>query len=271
MSALSLRLREEPSQRIDMAPITPDRLLKVRREDIAKIPLRYGNRYHVLQDLFEINGADPRNLVIRGSTAKLDAIGTNMRNGSICIEGDAGNYLGHAMQGGAIQVQGNAGHWAASGLAGGTLTIDGHCGDFAGAAQPGDRHGMRGGCLLVHGNAGDRVGDHMRRGQILIRGNAGSYCGSRMTAGTIAVLGTSGGSAGYAMKRGTLLFSQLPDGLPATFGDCGEHDLDFLRLLLTYLRKLDSEFANFGNGSVRVRRFAGDMANNGNGELLVPV
>jgi formylmethanofuran dehydrogenase subunit C len=253
-----------------MSAVTPDRLLGQQPADIGKLALRCGNRHVALRELFDIEGTDPAELVIRDCCARLDAIGADMRNGSIRVEGDVGNYLGRGMQGGSIQVSGNAGHWTASGLAGGTMTIEGDCGDFAGAAQPGDRYGMRGGVLLVHGSAGDRVGDHLRRGQILIRGDAGRYCGSRMTAGTIAVLGTAGAGAGYAMKRGTLLFSRLPDALPSTFGDCGEHELGFLRLLFTSLQRLDGEFARFGDGGVRVRRYVGDMANQGNGELLVP-
>lgn len=270
MTALSLTLRSPPSRRIDMSPVTPDNLLALRREDIPNIFVQHGNRRRKLKELFDIEGNNPATLVLRDTTSRLDAIGTNMRSGRILIEGDTGNYLGHAMRGGAIEVRGDAGDWAASGMAGGTLTVTGDCGNFAGGARPGDRRGMRGGTLLIHGDAGDRLGDHMRRGQILVRGNAGAYCGSRMIAGTIAMLGTAGAGAGFGMRRGTLLFSVLPDSLPATFADCGEHNLGFLSLLLPALRRLDDEFRYAGAGT-RVRRFVGDMANGGNGELLAPV
>lgn len=270
MSALCLTLRESPRQRIDMSPVTPDALAGLSREAIRQIPLQCGNRCYPLEALFAIDGSDVETLVIRNDSATLDAIGARMQAGCIRVEGDAGNYLAHGMHGGSIQVEGRAGHWAASGLAGGTVAVGGDCGDFAGAAQPGDRRGMLGGTLLIRGNAGDRLGDHMRRGQILVRGNAGSYCGSRMIAGTVALLGSPGHSAGYAMRRGTLLCSRLPDSLPPTFGDCGEHELGFMRLLLAFLQDLDGEFAQFAAGT-RLRRFVGDQAARGNGELLAPV
>jgi formylmethanofuran dehydrogenase subunit C len=272
MSALSLTLREIPPQRIDLSPLTPEQLSRLSREDIGRIPLQCGNNCYSLDELFHIDGTDPGTLVIRNSSARLDAIGARMRAGCIHVEGDVGHYLGQGMHGGSLHVEGRAGHWAASGLAGGTVTVDGDCGNFAGAALPGDRRGMRGGTLLIRGNAGDRLGDHMRRGHILVRGDTGSYCGSRMIAGTVALLGSPGARAGYAMRRGTLLCGTLPEAaLPPTFGDCGEHQLGFMPLLQTFLQRLDSEFARFGSGGIRLRRFVGDLAVGGNGELLTPV
>ena len=119
--------------------------------------------------------------------------------------------------------------------------------------------------LLGHG---ERVGDHLRRGQILIEGNAGDYLGSRMWAGTIAVMGQTGRYAGYAMRRGTLLFWQQPQ-LPATFNDCGSHTLSFLPLLFKSFKNLDSRFADTSLAFNRVRRYGGDLAATGRGEVLV--
>lgn len=270
MTALVLTLREAPARRIDVSPLAPDRLQRMSRREIAGIPLHYGNRRCPLGDLFEIDGTDPGTLVIRNATDRLDGIGARMRDGSIRVEGDAGNYLGHGMLGGSIRVEGRSGHWTASGMAAGCIGVDGDCGDFAGAAQPGDRKGMLGGSLLIRGRAGDRLGDHMRRGQILVGGGAGDYCGSRMLAGTIAVLGDVGAAAGYGMRRGTLLFTQRPAALPATFGDCGIHELAYLRLLFASWHALDNGFAGFADAGIRVRRFVGDLATRGNGELLAP-
>jgi len=134
---------------------------------------------------------------------------------------------------------------------------------------PGDRQGMRGGTLLVRGNSGERTGDHLRRGCILVEGNSGAYCGSRMVAGTIAVLGKVGPKAGYAMQRGTLLLYKTPEQLPSTLNDCGEHELDFLSLLMNSFTALNTRFSGTGNSRNRVRRYAGDLAVNGKGELLV--
>jgi formylmethanofuran dehydrogenase subunit C len=70
------------------------------------------------------------------------------------------------------------------------------------------------------------------------------------------------------MKRGTLLFSGNPE-LPATFNDCGTHELMFLRLFARHLRELGPATAAFAPAGERVRRWLGDRANGGVGEVLV--
>ncbi len=141
----------------------------------------------------------------------------------------------------------------------GSITIETSCGDFLGA-------NMRGGSIICHGNAADRVGDQMRRGMILIDGNAGDYCGSRMLAGTIGVHGQVGNYAGFGMKRGTILLTK-PTHLHTTLQDCGAHDLPFLKLLFSAIKPLKSKFSALN--STRVQRYAGDIACNGTGEILV--
>ena len=150
------------------------------------------------------------------------------------------NYIGHKMSRGQI-------------------TIEGDCGDFLGA-------NMQGGSIVCTGNAGDRVGDLMRRGLILIDSNAGEYCGSRMLAGTIGAYGSVGQYVGFGMKRGTILLKNKTN-LHATIQDCGTHDLPFLALLFQSFKEFSSKFNTLKNQ--RAQRFAGDLACNGNGEILV--
>lgn len=150
------------------------------------------------------------------------------------------NYIGHKMTRGQI-------------------SIEGDCGDFLGSQ-------MRGGTIICHGSTSDRVGDQMRRGLILIDGNAGDYCGSRLIAGTIGVFGSVGNYVGFAMKRGTILLTQTPKS-HATIQDCGIHTLPFLALLFTSFNGLTTRFNTIKN--LRAKRFAGDLACNGNGEILV--
>ncbi len=269
MSALILTLREAPKRPVDASVLSPDRLEGLSHGAIGALPLFNGNRRLRLSDLFNVEGDDAQELVIRGSNKRLYGIGSGMSSGSLRVEGDAGDYLGKNMLNGSIEVTGNTGHWTASGMREGMILVEGNCGDFTGAAMPGDRQGMRGGTLLIRGNSGDRTGDHLRRGRILIEGNVGAYCGSRMVAGTIAVLGKVGSKAGYAMKRGTLLLCEMPEELPCTLNDCGEHNLGFLSLLMKSFASLDTRFTALNNGNRRVRRFAGDLAVGGNGELLV--
>jgi formylmethanofuran dehydrogenase subunit C len=127
-------------------------------------------------------------------------------------------------------------------------------------------HKMSHGSIICQGDVGDRVGDQMRRGLILIDGNACDYLASRMVAGTIGVYGNAGQYAGFGMKRGTILLKNKPD-FHATIQDCGTHNLPFLALLFQSFKPLASEFNSLKNQ--RVQRFAGDLACNGNGEILV--
>ena len=150
------------------------------------------------------------------------------------------NYIGHKMTHGQI-------------------SVEGECGDFLGCQ-------MHGGIIICHGNAKDRVGDQMRRGLILIDGNAGDYCGSRMIAGTIGVYGNVGRYIGFAMKRGTILLTKTPK-LHATIQDCGTHALPFLALLFASFNLLTTRFNSIKNW--RVQRYAGDLACDGNGEILI--
>jgi formylmethanofuran dehydrogenase subunit C len=268
MTALTLRLRERPRQRIDMAGFTPERLEGKHRDAVAQIPIWQGNRQIPAGELFAITGEDPDHIVVQSDSDRLDGIGTGMTRGEILVEGRAGAYLGREMRGGEVHVKGDAGVFAGSGMSGGMLRIDGDADDFLGAAVSGERRGMRGGRIHVKGRAGDRVGDHQRRGIVLIEGDAGDYCGSRMVAGTIVVLGAVGAAAGLAMHRGTLLLAREPE-LPPTFNDNGVHDLGFLSLLAGDLRHYDGPFSCLQERGIRVRRWLGDLACNGKGEVLV--
>jgi len=266
MSALTFTLKAPPRQRIDMSPLTPDNLTGRSAADIAAIELQCGNRKLRTDALFNIAGTDPGDIVIKNGCGKLDFIGSKMQSGNITVHDGAGSYLGFQMKKGNITLHGNADAFAASGMAGGLIHIHGNVGDFLASAIAGDRKGMKGGTVLITGNAGDRVGDQMRRGIILIEGNAGAYCASRMLAGTIGVMGSVGDYVGFGMRRGTLLLFSQPK-LHSTIQDCGTHTLPFLSLMFNSFRSLPSKFAGISNN--KVRRFAGDVANDGKGEILV--
>lgn len=266
MSALTFTLKTQLRQRVDLSPLTPDHLAGKSAAEIAAIELQSGNQKLRTDALFDIAGDDTSDIVIRNSTAKLDFIGSKMHSGNITVHGGAGSYLGFQMKKGTISVHGDVDAFAASGMAGGTLHIHGNVGDFLASAIPGDKKGMKGGLVLITGNAGDRVGDQMRRGIILIEGNVGAYCASRMLAGTIGVLGSVGEYVGFGMRRGTLLLFSQPK-LHATIQDCGSHTLPFLSLMFKSFKALPSKFADIDKN--RVQRFAGDLANDGKGEILV--
>ncbi len=262
----TLTLREPPLQRVDLSPLTAQPLTGRSLEEVARIELATGNRPITVGALFALEGEPGGDLELRNCCSGLDWIGAGMTEGRLLVYGDAGAYLGAGMTGGTILAAGNAGAYAGTGMRGGMIQIGGHAGDFAGGAIPGDHQGMRGGTLLICGNAADRAGDRMRRGMLLIEGGAGDYTASRMVAGTIAVLGTVGRSPGLAMRRGTLLLLS-PTEVPPTFNDCGVYPLNMITLLMRSWRKLPGKFSGLPE-STSVRRFMGDLANDGRGEIL---
>lgn len=251
MNAFVLTLREPPRQRVDLSPLAPERLREGAGRDVARIELVSGNRRLPAGDLFHIEPGDPHNIVIRGSCARLDFIGAGMRQGSLTVEGDAGAYLGQGMRGGLIEI-GDA------------------AGDFLGGAPPGEMRGMSGGVVVVRGRAGDRAGDRMRRGIIVVEGEVGPYAGSRMIAGTLVVLGSEVGPyPGFGMKRGTLWLRCPPGRNLPTFADGGRHELGYLRILRKALAEVGAGSRPLQELGLRVRRFIGDAAVAGKGEILV--
>ncbi len=268
MSALTFTLRQRVQQRVDMSPLVCQKLEGMAPSEIGAITLQSGKRRIRVDALFNLSGSDTRHIVIRNSYRKLDNIGKELDGGTITVEGSAGAYLGFGMKSGNITVSNNANIYAACEMQGGFIQIEGNAGDFLGAALAGNKQGMKGGMVLVKGDVGERAGDHMRRGMILVEGNAGAYCGARMIAGTIAVMGQVGDYAGFAMRRGTLLFWHEPRLMP-TFNDCGVHSMSFLPLLFASFRKLDSKFADAAMAFNTARRYAGDMAITGHGEILL--
>jgi formylmethanofuran dehydrogenase subunit C len=270
VSGLVLTLREAPRQRIDLSPLTPDRLSGLDDQAIANVPVTCGNRRVPLGDVFAIAGGDPADLRLVGDCSRCDRIGAGMTRGTIAVDGDAGAYLGLQMQGGAIRVGGNVGIGAATEMQGGTVEIDGRAGDLLGGALPGSMRGMGGGVVVVRGAAGDRVGDRMRRGTIIVEGGAGAYAASRMIAGTIVVLGTTVGAyPAFGMRRGSLILRARPERPLSTFGDCGRHDFGFLSLLWRSLRGRSRRLDELATGATTVRRLAGDRTVGGKGEILL--
>lgn len=270
MSGLVLTQREVPQQRVDLSALTPDRLKGLEGTAVAKLPLRLGNTLISVGDLFTVAAGDPQDLRVIGQCAKFDGIGRGMTDGLIAVQGDAGAYLGENMTGGRIVVHGDAGIGAAMAMRGGVIEIDGKAGDLLGSARPGDMKGMSGGLVIVRGDIGERAGDRMRRGTIVVEGNAGGYAASRMIAGTIIILGSSVGPyPGFGMKRGTLLLRRRAERELPSFGDCGRHELEFLRLLFQTLRGRSPRLDQLGPHAASVRRLVGDQAAGGKGEILI--
>ena len=269
MNPLVFTLKNRPDSPVDVGSLIPDQLAGMNVGQINRLKLAHGKNSISVAQMFSVTGTDTANIQIRRSSEKLLYIGKGMSYGNIEVSGDAGDFAGHGMRSGAIKIHGNAGSWVGSDMHGGLMEIYGNVGDYLGAGMPGHMHGMSNGHIYVTGNAGDRVGDRMRRGTIIICGDTGSFCGSRMQAGTIVALDKTGEYPGWNMKRGTIVLARKPPHMAATFMSCGELKMQFLRLLFKQLSGLGKHYAFFRNYSPASHRFAGDLANNGKGEILI--
>lgn len=266
MSALTLKLKAGPDQRLDLSSLTPARLASLSQGDIEALPLGTGRRPVRLGDVFAISGSPGDTLVIDGSSARLDGIGTELADGTIIVEGDVGAYAARRMKGGRLDIRGAAGAYLASGLRGGVVLAK-WAGELAGAPKAGERFGMLGGIVVVAGDVGERAGDRMRRGTIIAKGRFGPSAGSRMMGGTLWTETGFGAGPGPLMRRGTLIAPSVERLLP-TFSDAGMHDLNVLRLLSRYFAETLGPLAPAALPG-KVRRISGDLATIGKGEILL--
>lgn len=267
MSGLHFRLNTAPEERLDLSKLTPSRLGAMPGNDIPRIPIGTSNRKLTVGDVFTISGTAGDRVTIDASSGRLDFIGAELDQGTVVVEGDVGAYAGAGMKGGRLEIKGDTGPWLAAAQGGGLVSVKGSTGAFVGAQRPGDRFGMTGGIVVIEGHAGDRVGERMRRGTIVVRGRCGGYAGSRMLGGTIWTEQGFGTDPGVLLRRGTLIGPSVERLLP-TFTDAGKHDLVMLRILSRYLAASLGSLAPRPLGG-SVRKFAGDLATVGKGEILI--
>jgi formylmethanofuran dehydrogenase subunit C len=125
----------------------------------------------------------------------------------------------------------------------------------------------------------DRLGANLAEGRIDVQGSVGNHTGFRMAggelrvsghagAGTIGIAGKLGPHYGYGMRRGTLLLAHAPAHMPPTFTAGGQGFDVFWSLMV---RSLATEIAPFSmlKASALPRRYTGDLAVDGRGELLI--
>jgi formylmethanofuran dehydrogenase subunit C len=268
MKPLVLAMRIRSEARLDLSPLVPHRLAGMTAAEIGKLALETTRYPITVGDVFRLSAGDVKHIRIEGASDRLDQIGQDMAGGEIVVQGDVGNQAGRSMRGGRLTIKGNAGHWTASGMRGGHIEITGAAGDRLGGPLAGETVGMRGGVVVVGGNAGERAGDRLRRGTIIVEGRAGAHAGSRMIAGTLVLCRRAGRLPGYLMRRGTIVLAGGCDELSPTFLDCGVHDLVAVRLMAAFAK----EHSRAAVSAFRspLRRFAGDMAVLGKGEIFSP-
>jgi formylmethanofuran dehydrogenase subunit C len=265
--SLTLTLRDAPTAPVDGRALTFDRLAFRGAPDVARLPLRHGNRKARVGDLFAVAGCPGDEVRIEGDLGAVEGIGAGMTRGRLVVSGTTGAHTGAEMRGGELLVEGDTGAFTGAEMRGGSIVVYGSAGDALGAGYPGRRAGMRGGEILVHGDAGAQAGAGLRRGLVAVVGRTGAQAGFRMLAGTLVALGDLGAHPGVDMRRGTIVAMSAPLMLP-TFRFACTYRPPHLRMVL---RRLAAIGAPVGAEHVdgRYARWSGDALDLDRGEILV--
>jgi formylmethanofuran dehydrogenase subunit C len=175
------------------------------------------------------------------------------------VDGSVGDRAGAGLRGGRLEIAGNAGHSTGEGMSGGVIIVRGNTGNRAGAAAPGNKRGMTGGELVVLGSAGDETGAAMRRGLVAIGGSTGRCALLSGIAGTVVSCGAAGPDAALWNKRGSLICLGSVDPVVTYRYACVIQPV-YLRLhgLPVTVEHINGRF----------RRYSGDFAETGRGEIL---
>lgn len=265
--AVVLTPRAAPEVPIEVECVAPDRFAALGEREIAALPVWQGTRAATLGDFFAVRGG--RNALVRidGDVPWADGLGTAMGGGMLRVEGRAGRGVGAGMTGGTIEVLGDAGDDAGMAMAGGVLRIAGSAGDRLGAARAGASRGATGGEIIVLGAAGALAGAAARRVLIVVVGSVGPDAARAMIAGSLVVLGAAGAGAARWSKRGTLVVMGAVAIAP-TYRYACTYQPPHVRRTLTYLRQRHALAIEDRYVHGRYRRYSGDMAELGKGEIL---
>jgi len=264
---LSVRAAPPPGRRVEVECVAPDRFATMSETEIASLPVWQRRRSPRLGDFFDVRGGRAPRVRVTGDASRVDGLGAGMSAGELEIDGDAGRGLGQQMSGGTIRVRGSAGDGAGMAMSGGTLRIDGEAGDDVGGAPPGASRGMAGGEIVVRRAAGNRVGACARRGLVVVEGDAGDDAAHAMIAGSVIVFGNVGRGAAASSKRGTLVVLGEVD-IPLTFRYACTFRPPHLRLIFEHLRRHHDMLIDDAHVNGVYRRYSGDMAELGRGEIL---
>jgi formylmethanofuran dehydrogenase subunit C len=264
ITVLTLMLKEPPAVPLEAEVLSPDVLTGKPHADVRALPVFLGKRQLRVDDVFDVEGDGGDELELRGDLRRVKWIGKGMTRGRVIVHGSAGMHLGAHMKGGSIEVHGDASDWLGAEMTGGTIRVRGNAGAQVAAAYRGSITGMSGGSILIDGAAGIELGMRMRRGLIAVRGQVRDFAGLQMKGGTIVLMSGAELRTGAWMLRGTII-SLKPVKLLPTFAYCCDARPTFLRLYARHLA--DAGFALPADGLFR--RYAGDAAVPGKGEVLV--
>jgi len=276
MKELRLRPKARPDLPVEAETITPDVFAGRSLPEIERLPVHVGNSTQTLGDYFDVEGetaeaATEQLVIIEGDIPWLKYLGANMTAGHIVVNGAAGMHLGAQMSGGEITVDGSTSDWAGAEMRGGLLRIGGEAGNLLGAAYRGSGEGMTGGCIVVEGSAGVEMGSFMRRGMIVVLGGVGPFAGAHMNGGEIFVFGRAARRLGAEMRGngGVIVCLGEVEELLPTFVYETTYRPTFMRLYLRELRDALGIKEAEGFIDAPFRRYRGDIAVGGEGEILI--
>jgi formylmethanofuran dehydrogenase subunit C len=261
---LTLTLKEPPAVPLEAEVLSPDLLAGKSNADVRGLPVYLGKRQLRVDEVFDVEGDGSDELELRGDLRRVKWVGKGMTRGRVTVHGPIGMHVGAYMKGGSIEVHGDAGDWLGAEMAGGAIRVHGNAGAQAAAAYRGSVTGMSGGTILIGGSAGIELGMRMRRGLIAVRGPVCDFAGLQMKGGTIVLMSGAELRTGAWMLRGTII-TLKPVKLLPTFAYCCDARPTFLRLYARHLAAVGFELP----GDALFRRYAGDAAVPGKGEVLV--
>ena len=265
---IRLALRVALDRRLDVSCVAPDRLAQLGVKEIERLeiwPDAGGPR--ALGEFFSVTGERSLTVRVQGNLELVDGLGTAMSEGELIAEGDAGHAVGSSMTGGRLTVHGSAGRDAGLAMRGGVLLVQGSVGSNCGGSSPGASRGMTGGEIIIMGSAGPEAGARMRRGLLFVAGDAGPYAGRTMIAGTVIVGGRTARGAGQWSKRGSIVALGGVEP-PASYRLAAIYRPLWVSLFLTSLRARYRIPVTDAHVNGRYRRYSGDLAELGKGEIL---
>ena len=238
---------------VEAENISPDRFAPLSLSQIRSLDIWYGNRKMLLGDLFKVEGDDgcaqagDVKIQLKGDFSHVKRVGEGMSAGVIEADGHLGMHAGNNMLGGLLTVQGNADDWLAREMRGGKIVVRGNAGNYAGAGYRGEKCGMRGGEIEIGGSAGAYLGEHLCGGSIRVTGDAGDFPGAANQGGIIII---DGGTylPGAEMTKGTITVKGKAKVLP------GYQKMEIVKI-----------------DGIDYQKYAGDLVDNGKGELFVRV
>ena len=246
---ISARLRTPLPTRADLGEVLAGNWTGLSPAELSRRPVRLAGQPSVtLGDLFELTGSPTGAIAFQGDLSGCDRLGAGLAEGAVVVEGSVGDEVAIGMSGGSVDVHGSAGA-------------------RAGGAASDARRGMTGGELLVRGDAGPEPGIRMRRGLLMVTGDVAAQAGPGMIAGTVIVFGDTGPAPGRWSRRGSIVALGTV-AIPPTYRYACTYQPDHLRLTLLRLHARYGVVVDERYVSGLYRRYSGDLAELGKGEIL---